>query len=97
MTLLETWRQLAYNSDVDQKTYNEFWNAYFLQEKDFYDVILHAEEPVTGTIPTLAEKFNVEEMIMVGILDGINDSLVEPNPIETMAVSYTHLTLPTKA
>lgn len=84
MTLLESWRQLAYNSDVDQKTYNQFWNAYFLQEKDFYDVILHAEEPVTGTIPTLAEKFKVEEMIMVGILDGINDSLVEPNPIETM-------------
>ena len=32
----------------------------------------------------LAEKFDVDIMTMTGFLDGINDSLKEPNPIETM-------------
>lgn len=32
----------------------------------------------------MAEKFGVDLMIMVGFLDGINDSLKEANPIETM-------------
>ena len=33
---------------------------------------------------TLAEKFDVELSMMVGYLDGINDSLKESNPIEEM-------------
>ena len=32
----------------------------------------------------LAEKYGQEVMTMVGFLDGINDSLKVPNPIETM-------------
>ena len=32
----------------------------------------------------LAEKYGQDVMTMVGFLDGINDSLVIPNPIETM-------------
>ena len=32
----------------------------------------------------LAEKYNMDVMTMVGFLDGINDSLKEANPIETM-------------
>ena len=32
----------------------------------------------------LAEKYDVEVLTMVGFLDGINDSLVEANPIDTM-------------
>ena len=32
----------------------------------------------------LAEKYNQPVMTLVGFLDGINDSLKEPNPIETM-------------
>ena len=32
----------------------------------------------------LAEKYGIDKMVMVGILDGINDSLKQPNPIETM-------------
>ena len=36
------------------------------------------------TIKELAEKYNVDIMTMTGFLDGINDSLVEANPIEEM-------------
>ena len=35
-------------------------------------------------IEELAEKYEVELLLMVGFLDGINDSLKTPNPIETM-------------
>ena len=34
--LLETWRELAYNQEQTQKQYNEFWAAYFAQEKEIY-------------------------------------------------------------
>ena len=35
-------------------------------------------------VEELAQKYNTSVNIMVGFLDGINDSLVNPNPIETM-------------
>lgn len=39
---------------------------------------------VKGTVKELAEKYGQEVLTMVGFLDGINDSLKVPNPIETM-------------
>ncbi|MCI8514784.1 MAG: SEC-C domain-containing protein [Lachnospiraceae bacterium] len=85
MTLLEQWRQLAYNQEMDQKQMNEFWNAYFLQEKTVYEQILaDPETKVKGTVKELAGKYDMEVLTMVGFLDGINDSLTVPNPIEEM-------------
>ena len=84
MSLLEQWRQEAYNEQASEKQYQMFWANYFQLEKGFYESLLSTDEVVTGTIPTLAKKYNVDTMIMVGILDGINDSLKTPNPIETM-------------
>ena len=42
------------------------------------------DEVVKGTVKELAEKFNVSVMTMTGFLDGIDESLVEANPIEEM-------------
>lgn len=85
MTLLETWRKLAYETEMNQKQAQEFWGGYFQLEKGIYEQILaKPEEPVKGTVKELAEKFGVEVLIMTGFLDGINDSLKTPNPIETM-------------
>lgn len=85
MALLETWRGLAYETEMTQKQASEFWGTYFNLEKGIYEQILATPDaPVTGTVKELAEKFNVEVLIMVGFLDGINDSLKNPNPIETM-------------
>ena len=84
MSLLETWRDAAYGASQDQRAYSAFWDAYFEKEKGFYQSLLSETEEVTGTIPSLAKKYGVDEQTMVGILDGINDSLCEPNPIETM-------------
>ena len=39
---------------------------------------------VRRTVKELAEKYNIDIMTMTGFLDGINDSLKTPNPIEEM-------------
>ncbi len=84
-SLLETWRGIAYNQEQTKRQYNEFWAAYFVQEKEVYKELLgNPEVVVTGTVKELAEKYNMELLVMVGFLDGINDSLKNPNPIETM-------------
>ena len=85
MALLETWRKLAYETEMDQKNASEFWGSYFNQEKAIYEQILSDPDTVVkGTVKELAEKFGVEVLLMTGFLDGINDSLKIPNPIETM-------------
>lgn len=62
-----------------------FWANYFNLEKGVYINLLKSYgEPVKGTVKELAEKYNFDIMTMVGFLDGINDSLKNPNPIETM-------------
>ena len=85
MTLLEQWRNSAYEQERDARSEQMFWANYFNYEKGIYDQILKTpDEPVKGTVKELAEKYSVDLMIMVGFLDGINDSLKNPNPIETM-------------
>lgn len=85
MTLLEQWRQGAYDNQQDPVALNQFWQHYFMLEKGVYEQLLsNPEEVVKGTVKELAEKYQLELMPMVGFLDGINDSLVSPNPIETM-------------
>ena len=62
-----------------------FWTDYFQKEKSVYEKLLaNPDEVVTGTVKELAEKYELPLQIMVGFLDGINDSLVEPNPLEEM-------------
>ena len=62
-----------------------FWANYFNYEKGVYEQLLaNPTEVVEGTVKELADKYNLDLMIMVGVLDGINDSLFNPNPIEEM-------------
>ena len=84
MALLETWRKLAYETEMDQKNASEFWGSYFNQEKAIYEQILSDPDTVVkGTVKELADKYNMEVLTMVGFLDGINDSLKVSNPIDT--------------
>lgn len=85
MSLLEEWRQRAYSQDTNQKQSQLFWANYFNLEKGVYEQLLEKpDEVVTGTVKSLAEKYGLDLMTMVGFLDGINDSLITPNPIEEM-------------
>ena len=85
MSLLTDWREFAYSHDDRTREGQEFWIGYFNQEKAVYEQILATpEEPVSGTVTELAQKYNMELTYFVGFLDGINDSLKNPNPIEEM-------------
>lgn len=85
MTLLETWRKVAYESQQDEMSAQNFWNEYFMQEKSVYEKLLsNPDEVITGTVEELAKKYDMEVLTFVGFLDGINDSLNKPNPIEEM-------------
>ena len=84
-TLLGQWRKKAYDQNADKGTLRRFWNDYFEIEKRIYALLLAEPDTVVkGTVKELADKFGVALDVMVGFLDGINDSLVERNPIETM-------------
>ena len=84
-TILDQWREIAYNENADKTTLQRFWANYFNIEKNIYEQLLtNPDEVVKGTVKELAEKYGQEVLTMVGFLDGINDSLKEPNPIETM-------------
>lgn len=86
MALLETWRNLAYGDGLNDKERENLWNGYFTVEKGIYEQILaNPSEVVEGTVKELAEKYDTELLVMVGFLDGINESLKGyENPIETM-------------
>lgn len=85
MALLEQWRSIAYNESADRNQLQKFWTAYFQEEKEIYAQLLkNPDEVVSGTVKELADKYGISVMSMTGFLDGINDSLKEKNPIETM-------------
>ena len=85
MALLQQWREVAYNEELGRDKLQQFWGMYFQKEKEIYQTILKTPgRAVKGTVKELAEKFDVSIMTMTGFLDGINDSLKKPNPIETM-------------
>lgn len=85
MALLDQWRKMAYDQQADKNKLQQFWAAYFQTEKEIYEQLLkNPDEVVKGTVKELADKYDVSVMTMTGFLDGINDSLVEANPIEEM-------------
>ena len=71
MGLLQDWREYAYGVDINSKAGQAIWAKYFNEEKAVY-------------VKELADKYNMELKYMVGFLDGINESLKTPNPIEDM-------------
>ncbi len=84
-SLLKKWRELAYGQEMQGKKGERFWAEYFVLEKGIYEQLLsNPDNVVKGTVSELAQKYDLAIMYMVGFLDGINDSLKEPNPIEEM-------------
>lgn len=84
-TLLESWRDEAYSNNADKGQLQRLWTEYFEKEKEIYSEILKTpDKEVKGTVRELADKYGIELKFMVGFLDGINDSLIKPNPIEEM-------------
>lgn len=84
-SLLEQWRDMAYDQKKTREQLKSLWDGYFEVEKGVYEQLLaEPDTEVKGSVKELAEKYGMDVMTMVGFLDGINDSLKEANPIETM-------------
>ena len=86
MSLLSEWTEKAYNENASREELTNLWNnEYFPKEKEVYSEILKDPNTVVkGTVKELAERFDTSVFLMTGILDGMNESLKEKNPIETM-------------
>ncbi len=85
MSLFQEWRDGAYAKDTNTKEGQLFWGNYFALEKAVYEQLLaNPDDEVKGTVAELAEKYNMSVFLFTGFLDGINDSLVVPNPVEEM-------------
>lgn len=86
MSLLQEWRDYAYSQEMSQgEKAQMFWANYFQLEQGIYEKLLaEPEQVVEGTVEELAKKYDVALSMMVGFLDGINDSLKTKNPIEEM-------------
>ena len=85
MGLLQEWRDFANSKDANDRAGQLFWADYFNKEKDVYKQLLaNADKVYEGTVASLAKQFDLDLKYMAGFLDGINDSLKVPNPIEEM-------------
>ena len=85
MTLYEKWTAEAYDEKKGKDALQKFWKDYFEIEKGIYaELLKNPDEEVKGSVKDLAEKYNTSVFNFTGFLDGINDSLVEKNPLETM-------------
>lgn len=82
MSLYENWNDKI-ESYESQEEYNEFWGEYIPKEEVIYKKILaNKMKKITGQLKEIANDFSQDELTIIGFLDGINTSLVEPLNLE---------------
>ncbi len=87
MSLLESWHEIAYDT-TDQKAMQKVWEKYFLEEKEIYKKLLsNVDTEVVGTVENLSHEYGMDLVYFVGFLEGINESIEKPNPIEKLKES----------
>jgi preprotein translocase subunit SecA len=84
MGLYEQWEELA-EQERSQSEYDEFWENYFLKEKEVYSNILGNKiKTIDGKVAELAEKFGMDIVTFTGFISGINTSLVESVDMDSL-------------
>ena len=82
MSLMKDWDELAAKYNTNQQVAQKFWTDYYMKEKAVYEQILTAPvQSYEGTVAELAEKFGMDVVYFGAFLDGINESIKEPNPV----------------
>lgn len=82
MSLYSAWREIAFENK-NQEAEVAFWKEFCGAEKSFYEYILGNYQQVTeGTVKEFAEQLGTSNEFVMGFLDGINDSLVNPLILE---------------
>ncbi|MBQ9199307.1 MAG: SEC-C domain-containing protein [Lachnospiraceae bacterium] len=85
MGLLKEWRDHAYGLDERTPEGNKFWLDYFQREKAIYEQLLaEPAKEVKGTVKELSEKYDMPLELMVGFLDGIDESLIKSNDVDNI-------------
>jgi hypothetical protein len=75
MALYDDWKQMCEMAQTPQQQ-TAYWKEYFDLEKKNYEKIL-ADTSILyeGTVAELAKVFDMDDVVFVGFLDGINTSL----------------------
>ena len=85
MGLMQDWENIVAANSQDAQSQQRFWTNYYMKERDVYEQLLtEPVEVVKGTVKELADKYDMVPALMLGFLDGINESIKEPNPIESL-------------
>lgn len=84
MSLYSEWKRKGYE-EKDRQKIQAFWANWFPVEKDIYaEILKNPEEKVEGTVKSLAERFGVTPLQIVGFTDGINSSLNKEIDVESL-------------
>ena len=84
MALFNDWKQMCEMAQTPQQQ-QQYWNEYFAMETKNYEKIL-ADPSVeyAGTVAELAKTFEMESVVFVGFLDGINTSLKQEIDLDAL-------------
>ena len=84
-SLFEQWNAIGYPKQGNKAKVKKFWDDYFKIEKEIYAQILSVpDEVISGSLSELAQKFRQPVLIMMGFMDGTNDSLKNPYTLEEL-------------
>lgn len=87
MALIDNWHEIAYDT-TDQNEMKKVWEKYFKEEKEIYKKLLSdVNKEVVGTVENLANEYGMDTTYFIGFLEGINESIEKPNPIEKLKES----------
>lgn len=86
-TLLNQWRNRAFDLNKKQQETQKFWDKFSQDEKKCYIKLFEINKsPIIGTVEYFSKLFNVDYITFIGFLDGINDSLKIPNNLEELKI-----------
>lgn len=86
MNIYDQWTQTVIEF-VKTRGEQAFWREYGEIEKKFYSQLLaKPDEAVKGVVKELAVQFDIAEIYFVGVLDGVNESLVEPLDLDNLTL-----------
>lgn len=84
MSLYKQWDKKAYQIET-QAEYDKFWGDYLPKETKIYEYLLeNKEQVIEESILELSKRFDLEPLVIVGFLDGVNTSLVDAIDIESV-------------
>ena len=80
MSIIDKW-----NEKLESKDAAEFYNTYLETETSAYKAILGEKNPyLQGSLEELSGRFNMEDWVFAGFIDGINTSLKEKADVEAL-------------